>query len=380
MIHDKKNLITRYSPGNKAVPKKASAETGKSEAAKDTFSLGGSSAAYKSFSATSMGAAAVAAGGALAGLSMGLAGTAGIAAMGGMIGGFMGAAMGQQLGGILAKNAEEVTKQQRSRNADGRFRAKSGSTHVDTLRETYGPNFAAGLPGNMPLQILRAATGMSLTKLVQNPDKIAEKKEELSTWEPPAPAPGGRTRNADGRIRQKRGDTHIDTLREKYGLDFAAQLPGNWPLAILRDATKKSLTQMVKNPESVNEALPKIVANATGLEEASDLKGHRQKLADTATALDNSPADADPREGKVSSKTYDMKDMVGDIDTGFYSVTGHRGMGTQRITHNPAEGGVVTAELQNKKLFGDKPLASDVKIAFHENSGEILSVQDNSKK
>ena len=126
--------------------------------------------------------------------------------------------------------------------------------------------------GNMPLQVLRASTGLSLTQLVKNPDKIAEKKEELSSWEPPKPAPGGRTRNADGTIRRKRSDTKIDTLRKTYGMDFAAQLPGNWPLAILRESTGMSLTELVNSPDVVREALPDITTGAGNLK-AEDKPG-----------------------------------------------------------------------------------------------------------
>ena len=188
----------------------------------------------------------------------------GVGGMLGSLGGMIGGIMGQALGGLMgeelkkdfAQNLEQV-KAQRSRNADGRFRTKSGATQVDTLRETYGPNFAAGLPGNMPLLVLRASTGMSLTQLVKNPEKVEELRPVLSAWEAPKPAPGGRSRNADGTIRQKRGDTKIETLRKTYGLDFAAQLPGNWPLSLMRESTGMSLTEMVKNPEKLREALPK---------------------------------------------------------------------------------------------------------------------------
>jgi hypothetical protein len=31
---------------------------------------------------------------------------------------------------------------------------------------------------------------------------------------------GYRSRNEDGELRQKRGDTHIGTIEKKYGLDF----------------------------------------------------------------------------------------------------------------------------------------------------------------
>ncbi|RIE15830.1 hypothetical protein SMC1_09415 [Candidatus Cryosericum septentrionale] len=31
---------------------------------------------------------------------------------------------------------------------------------------------------------------------------------------------GDRSRNEDGRLRQKRGDAHIGTIEEQYGVDF----------------------------------------------------------------------------------------------------------------------------------------------------------------
>ncbi|MGE0494543.1 MAG: hypothetical protein AB7S38_35365 [Vulcanimicrobiota bacterium] len=147
-----------------------------------------------------------------------------------------------------------------TRNADGRFRVKSGRTQLETLREQYGANFAAGLPGNMPLQVLRAATGLSLTQLLKQPEAIDKARPELSEWKAPETAPGERSRNANGQIRAKRGDTHIDTLRKNYGLDFAAGLPGNWPLAFLREATGMTLSQLVANPEALKEVTPELAA------------------------------------------------------------------------------------------------------------------------
>lgn len=190
--------------------------------------------------------------GLIAASSLVAAGTLGMATagLGALIGGAIGGAAGLALGDPkLAKKFVSLQKQeatQRTRNADGRFRTKSGTTQIATLRETYGEGFAAGLPGNMPLQVLRAATGTSLTQMVKNPDKVDKAKEKLSDWKAPELAPGGRTRNADGRIRQKRGDTKLSTLRKTYGLDFAQQLPGNLPLAILRASTGMSLSELVE--------------------------------------------------------------------------------------------------------------------------------------
>lgn len=34
---------------------------------------------------------------------------------------------------------------------------------------------------------------------------------------------GPRSRNEDGELRQKRGDTHIGTIEEQYGIDFGVR-------------------------------------------------------------------------------------------------------------------------------------------------------------
>ncbi|MCA9778363.1 MAG: hypothetical protein KC800_16665 [Candidatus Eremiobacteraeota bacterium] len=264
MIHDRKFPAgTKWAAQSPAKLDKPKLSDGNYEP-KEKVSLGGGLSSTAFASLAGVGAAGALIGGAgIAASAIGLSAFAGVGVMGGMLGGLTGAIVGKQFGAELKKNADEVVAQQRTRNADGRFRAKSGNTRLETLRETYGPNFAAGLPGNMPLQVLRASTGMSLTQLVKNPDKITEKKEELSAWEPPKPAPGGRTRNADGRIRQKRSDTKIDTLRKTYGMDFAAQLPGNMPLALLRESTGMSLSALVDSPQAVQDAVPEILAKGT---------------------------------------------------------------------------------------------------------------------
>ncbi len=49
----------------------------------------------------------------------------------------------------------------RSRDNDGQTRAKNGNTRVDTLRETYGDNFAAGVRGDAHLSTVLERTGSS---------------------------------------------------------------------------------------------------------------------------------------------------------------------------------------------------------------------------
>lgn len=53
-------------------------------------------------------------------------------------------------------------------------------------------------------------------------------------------------RDRDGEIRQKRGDTLVRTLRESYGPDFAQGVRGDTRLDTLRDRTGRSLSEMLK--------------------------------------------------------------------------------------------------------------------------------------
>jgi hypothetical protein len=47
----------------------------------------------------------------------------------------------------------------RHRDADGRISEKHGNTRIDTLRDTYGDDFASGLRGDMKLSTLLDRTG-----------------------------------------------------------------------------------------------------------------------------------------------------------------------------------------------------------------------------
>ncbi len=219
-------------------------------------------APYSGFLSGNVGLSSMIGLGVVAGAAFGAgAGFLGPAAIGMSLGGLGLGSLGMPSGLQSLKSLPEPQEQAqpaRTRNADGRFRTKSGKTKLETLRGTYGLDFAAGLPGNMPLGILRAATGESLTQLLKNPDKIQAVKPELENWQAPELAPGGRTRNADGRIRAKSGNTKLETLRGTYGLDFAAGLPGNMPLQVLRATTGESLTQLLKNPEKIEVAKPQL--------------------------------------------------------------------------------------------------------------------------
>ena len=49
----------------------------------------------------------------------------------------------------------------RHRDNDGQTREKNGNTRVDTLRETYGDDFAPGIRGDAHLSTLLERTGSS---------------------------------------------------------------------------------------------------------------------------------------------------------------------------------------------------------------------------
>ena len=61
----------------------------------------------------------------------------------------------------------------------------------------------------------------------------------------------GRTRDQNppkaGEIRQKRADTLVSTLRQEYGDDFAKGSRADKTLGTLREETRKSLHQPVKD-------------------------------------------------------------------------------------------------------------------------------------
>ena len=55
---------------------------------------------------------------------------------------------------------------------------------------------------------------------------------------------GPRARTEKGALRQKRGDTRIDTIEEQYGVDFGVR--GDMHLDTLRQRTGKSLTELIE--------------------------------------------------------------------------------------------------------------------------------------
>jgi hypothetical protein len=60
----------------------------------------------------------------------------------------------------------------RHRDQDGRISEKHGNTRVDTLRETYGENFAPGVRGDMHLStLLERSASNSLSDFRRNNNK-----------------------------------------------------------------------------------------------------------------------------------------------------------------------------------------------------------------
>jgi hypothetical protein len=59
----------------------------------------------------------------------------------------------------------------RNRDQDGEIRHKNGATRIETLRETYGQDFAAGRRSDMKLDTLLDKTGAkSLSDFIKNHD------------------------------------------------------------------------------------------------------------------------------------------------------------------------------------------------------------------
>ena len=62
------------------------------------------------------------------------------------------------------------------------------------------------------------------------------------------PGLDGRTRDRDGEIRHKNGNTRIDTLRDTYGSTFAQGVRGDMRLDTLLDRSDaKSLSEYLKS-------------------------------------------------------------------------------------------------------------------------------------
>lgn len=59
----------------------------------------------------------------------------------------------------------------------------------------------------------------------------------------------GRARDNNGRIREKNGNTTVETLRRTYGKDFLPGVRGDKKLETIRKETGESLTEIVKKSE-----------------------------------------------------------------------------------------------------------------------------------
>jgi hypothetical protein len=57
----------------------------------------------------------------------------------------------------------------------------------------------------------------------------------------------GRERDQDGRIREKNGNTLVETLRKEYGHNFAEGFRSDAKLETVRQETGKSLSELLKN-------------------------------------------------------------------------------------------------------------------------------------
>ena len=55
-----------------------------------------------------------------------------------------------------------------------------------------------------------------------------------------------RQRDANGQIREKRGDTRVGTLRQEYGDNFAKGYRSDTKLQTVRSDTGKSLSGLIK--------------------------------------------------------------------------------------------------------------------------------------
>lgn len=68
----------------------------------------------------------------------------------------------------MPKKSNPVGLDNRHRDLNGEIRQKNGNTRVDSLRQTYGENFAQGHRGDMKLDSLLDRTGnRSLTEYLK---------------------------------------------------------------------------------------------------------------------------------------------------------------------------------------------------------------------
>jgi hypothetical protein len=56
---------------------------------------------------------------------------------------------------------------------------------------------------------------------------------------------GNRSRNEDGRLRRKRGDTHVGTIEEKHGVDLGGRSDKHLK-TLLNERGKQSLNELLQ--------------------------------------------------------------------------------------------------------------------------------------
>jgi hypothetical protein len=96
-----------------------------------------------------------------------------------------------------------------------------------------------------------------------------------------------RVRDISGQIREKRGDTRIDTLRQTYGDSFAPGIRGDAHLKTLLDRTgSDSLSDYLKttgqSPVSGKDREDRVIEEASNVRYASDQRfreAHRKTSA-----------------------------------------------------------------------------------------------------
>ena len=92
--------------------------------------------------------------------------------------------------------------------------------------------------------ILRSATRIRPA----TQERIGARRWTHMASKPQHPGLDGRSRDKDGEIRHKNGNTRVDTLRETYGDNFAPDVRGDMHLDTLLDRTgAKSLSELVKS-------------------------------------------------------------------------------------------------------------------------------------
>jgi len=146
----------------------------------------------------------------------------------------------------------------RHHDLNGMIGEKSGNTLVGTLRKVYGEDFLSDWRSDAKLSAVRQELDMSLNEMVRQyklgkilrpPLTQSSQTETLLRDNREASMANGldgRHRDKDGRISEKHGNTEVGTLREEYGQDFLADWRSDAHLETVREATGKSLRELVR--------------------------------------------------------------------------------------------------------------------------------------